>query len=270
MKAVPVFLYHSVSDDPPPWIAPYTVTPAAFRRQLDRIVDSGRPVVPLRRLVAAILGGPPVPPRAAVLTFDDGFADFYWTVAPLLAERGLPATLYVTVGAVHPPGGRPTGSLFPPADMLNWRQISTLDAMGVEIGGHSVTHAQLDTVYGQRCTDEIVDCKRRLEDALGHEVAAFAYPHGYSSPAVRRKVREAGWTSATAVENKFSSGTDSVLRICRLMVRNDTPDHVFEDWVAGRGARIGPVPESLYTRLWRNYRRLRTAVGSPVGRPSNG
>lgn len=113
MREVPVFLYHSVSDDPPPWIAPYTVTPATFRRQIDRIVDSGRPVVPLRRLVAAILGGPPLPPRAAVLTFDDGFADFYWTVAPLLAERGLPATLYVTVGAVHPPGGPPTGSLFP-------------------------------------------------------------------------------------------------------------------------------------------------------------
>lgn len=154
--------------------------------------------------------------------------------------------------------------------MLNWRQIATLDAMGFEIGGHSVTHAQLDTVHGRRCTDEIVDCKRRLEDALGHGTSAFAYPHGYSSPAVRRKVREAGWTSATAVENKFSSASDNVLRICRLMVRADTPDRVLRAWTEGRGARTGPVPEGLYTRLWRNYRRLRTAVGSPVGRPSNG
>ncbi|MFJ8433133.1 polysaccharide deacetylase family protein [Kitasatospora sp. NPDC094019] len=270
MTPVPVFLYHSVSDHPPNWIAPWTVTPDAFRRQLDRITEAGRPVVPLRRLVAAVRGGPPLPPRAAVLTFDDGFADFYWTVAPLLEERGLPATLYLTVGAVHPPGGRPTGSLFPPADMLNWRQVAALDAMGVEIGGHSVTHAQLDTVGPRQRTEEITGCKHRLEDALGHEVTAFAYPHGYSSAAVRRRVAEAGWTSATAVENKFSSAADHVLRLCRLMVRADTPDRVFTDWVAGRGARTGPVPEGLYTRYWRGYRRLRAAVGSPVGGPSDG
>ncbi|WP_441248983.1 polysaccharide deacetylase family protein [Kitasatospora sp. McL0602] len=267
MIAVPVFLYHSVADDPPGWIAPYTVRPAVFREQIARIADSGREVVPLRRLLAAIHGGPALPPRAAVLTFDDGFADFYWTVAPFLADLGLPATLYVTVGAVHPPGGRPSGSLLPPAPMLNWRQITTLDATGVEIGGHSQTHAQLDVVRGERCTDEIVGSKHRLEEALGHEVSAFAYPHGYSSPAVRRQVRDAGWHSAAAVENKFSSEADDPLRICRLMVRPDTPRQVFQNWVAGEGARVAPIPESLYTRYWRGYRRLRAAIGSPVGGP---
>ncbi|GAA2148368.1 hypothetical protein GCM10009760_40280 [Kitasatospora kazusensis] len=267
MKAVPVFLYHSVSDNPPSWIAPYTVAPRVFREQLDRIADSGLSVVPLRRLLAAIHGGPPLPERAAVLTFDDGFADFYWTVAPLLSDRGLPATLYVTVGAVHPPGGHPSGSLLPPAPMLNWRQISTLDATGVEIGGHSQTHPQLDTVYGQKCADEISGCKQRLEEALGHEATAFAYPHGYSSPAVLRRVREAGWTSATAVENKFSSAADNPLRICRLMVRSDTSEQTFQNWTRGLGARVAPISESLYTRYWRGYRRLRAAIGSPVGGP---
>ncbi|MFI6445776.1 polysaccharide deacetylase family protein [Kitasatospora sp. NPDC050543] len=267
MTAVPVFLYHSVSDDPPSWIAPHTVSPRVFREQLARIVDSGLSVVPLRRLVAAIHGGPPLPAGAAVLTFDDGFADFYWTVAPLLADRGMPATLYVTVGAVHPPGGEPTGSLLPPAEMLNWRQITTLDATGVEIGGHSQTHAQLDTLRGADLAEELAGSKTRLEEALGHEATAFAYPHGYSSPAVRRRVAGAGWTSATAVENKFSSAGDDPLRICRLMVRSDTPADVFEDWTRGRGARVAPIPESLYTRGWRTYRRLRAAIGSPVGGP---
>ncbi|WP_371501099.1 polysaccharide deacetylase family protein [Kitasatospora sp. NBC_00374] len=267
MIPVPVFLYHSVSDDPPSWIAPYTVTPRVFREQLERIMDSGLSVVPLRRLVAAIHGGPPLPARVAVLTFDDGFADFYWTVAPILSDLGLSATLYVTVGALHPPGGTSTGSVLPPAQMLNWRQVNTLDALGVEIGGHSQTHAQLDTVSAQKCADEVVGSKRLLEDVLGHEVTAFAYPHGYSSPAVRRRVRQAGWTSATAVENKFSSAADDPMRICRLMVRNDTPQHVFQDWTMGRGPVTGPVPESIYTRGWRAYRRLRAAVGSPVGGP---
>ncbi|AUG81117.1 hypothetical protein CFP65_6461 [Kitasatospora sp. MMS16-BH015] len=268
MRAVPVFLYHSVSDDPPAWIAPWTVRPAAFRQQLARIVDSGLEVVPLRRLVAAVHGGPALPAKAAVLTFDDGFADFYWTVAPILNDLGLPATLYLTVGAIHPPGGRPTGSLLPPAPMLNWRQVTTLDATGIEIGGHSQTHAQLDVIRGAQVTDEIVTSKHRLEEALGHEVSAFAYPHGYSSPAVRRTVREAGWHSATAVENSFSSADDDPLRISRLMLHHDTPTEVFQHWTEGLGARTAPFNETLYTRYWRTYRRFRAAIGSPVGGPS--
>ncbi|MFJ1751320.1 polysaccharide deacetylase family protein [Kitasatospora sp. NPDC088134] len=267
MTTIPVFLYHSVSDHPPQWLAPYTVSPRAFKLQLDRIQDAGRRIVPLRRLVAALHGGPALPPDAAVLTFDDGYADFYWTVAPELADRGLAATLYLTVGAIHPPGRRAGGSLLPATPMLNWRQVTTLDTLGIEIGGHSVTHVPLDTVYGRRLDEEITGCKHRLEDALGHPATAYAYPHGYSSRAVRAKVRTAGWTSAAAVENRLSTENDDPLRISRLMVHQDTPARVFDRWALGRGARLAPAPESLYTRAWRSYRRVRTALGSPVGGP---
>lgn len=267
MSSVPVFLYHSVTTDPPPWIAPYTVTPRVFAEQLDRIADAGLTIVPLRRLVAAIRGGPALPARCAVLTFDDGFADFYWSVAPMLTERALPATVYITTGAVHPPGGRPEGSLLPPAAMLSWRQIATLDALGFEIGGHTVTHPQLDTLPTQRVWHEIVDNKRRLEDALGHRVYAFAYPHGYSSAAVRRTVREADWTSATAVRNAFASADGDPMRIPRLMVQADTRPEQFTQWTRGGGAPVAPLPESVKTKGWRLYRRTRAMLGHPVGGP---
>ncbi|MEU5208469.1 polysaccharide deacetylase family protein [Streptomyces sp. NPDC020742] len=267
MSVVPVFLYHSVNTDPPPWIAPFTVTPRVFAEQLDRIADAGLTLVPLRRLVAAIRGGPELPARSAVLTFDDGFADFYWTVAPLLTERALPATLYITTGAVHPPGGGPDGSLLPPAAMLSWRQIATLDALGFEIGGHTVTHPQLDTLPAQRVWHEIVDSKRRLEDALSHPVYSFAYPHGYSSPAVRRTAREAGWTSACSVGNAFGSADGDPMRIARLMVRSDTGPELFTQWTRGAGAPSAAHSDSLRTRGWRFYRRTRAMLGHPVGGP---
>ncbi|MFD0274843.1 polysaccharide deacetylase family protein [Kitasatospora sp. NPDC127111] len=261
MTVVPVFQYHSVSNNPPSWISPLTVTPAVFREQLDRIAGSGLEVVPLRRLVLAQRGGPPVPSNAAVLTFDDGFADFYWTVAEVLTERGLPATLYVTVGAVHPPGAAGSGSLLPPSDMLNWRQVATLDSLGVEIGGHSMTHAELDVLGGGRWLPEILDCKRHLEEVLGHEVGSFAYPHGYSSPPVRRAVREAGWTSGVSKGNAFSSSTEDPLRISRLTVRADTPPQLFQIWTELRGAPVAPPAEGLQVRRNRLYRRLRAATG---------
>ncbi|NUK06434.1 polysaccharide deacetylase family protein [Streptomyces lunaelactis] len=263
MNAVPVFLYHSVTLDPPSWIAPLTVSPRTLADHLDRIVGSGLDVIPLRRLVAALHGGPPIPARSAVLTFDDGYADFYSTVAPLLADRGLPATLYITTGAMHAPGRPPDGSLFPPAPMLSWGQVEELDELGFEIGGHTRTHPQLDTLSGRPLRDEVAGCKDQLEDALGHPVSAFAYPHGYSSLAVCRMVREAGWTSAAAVSNAFSSPGDDPLRIARLMVHTDTGPELFRLWTEGAGAPVAPFPERVRTRGWRSYRRLRARLHRP-------
>jgi len=260
-EPVPVFLYHSVSVNPPYWIAPYTVRPRSFAEQLDILADSGREIVPLRRLVLAQYGGPPLPPRAAVLTFDDGFADFRSTVAPLLAARGLPATLYVTTGALREPG--PSGSLFPPASMLTWREVRELDSLGFEIGGHTVTHPQLDTLSRRHAQEEVEGCKNSLEDLLGHTVDSFAYPHGYSSPMVRRLVRGAGWTSGAAVRDGFSSRDDDPLRIARLMVRADTDRDRFRAWAEGTDAPVAPFPEGPRTRAWRAYRHLRARLDRP-------
>ncbi|MFF9070335.1 polysaccharide deacetylase family protein [Streptomyces sp. NPDC014891] len=264
MTAVPVFLYHSVSSDPPSWIAPFTVAPRVFAEQLATIADSGLRPVPLSTLVAALRGGPPLPDRAAVLTFDDGFADFHSTVLPLLTGRGLPATLYVTTGALRGRAGAPVDGVFPPESrMLSWRQLAALDAAGVEIGGHTRTHPQLDTLPARRVRDEVAGCGRELEDFLGHRVVSFAYPHGYSSPAVREQVAEAGWTSAAAVREAFSSAADDPLRIARLMVRADTDRDRFRRWTEGAAAPVAPFPEGARTRGWRAYRRMRARLNVP-------
>lgn len=264
MSAVPVFLYHSVSDDPPGWLAPFTVSPRAFVEHLDLIADSGLRVVPLRQLVAALLGGPALPPRSAVLTFDDGYADFAATVSPLLTARGLPATLYVTTGALRAPGAQPGGGPFPRVATLSWAQLRDLDAAGVEIGGHSRTHPQLDTLPRASVRAEVGGCKREIEDALGHPVVSFAYPHGYSSRGVRAVVAQAGWTSAAAVRGTaFSSNRDEPLMFARLMVRADTGRERFGLWTRGQGAPVAPFAERLRSKGWRAYRRALAATGRP-------
>ncbi|MGW3032123.1 polysaccharide deacetylase family protein [Streptomyces sp. NPDC001178] len=264
MSAVPVFLYHAVSDDPPAWLAPFTVSPRTFVEHLDMIADSGLHLVPLQQLVAALLGGPEVPPRSAVLTFDDGYADFASTVAPLLVARGLPATLYVTTGALTTPRTPSPRGPFPSVAMLSWAQVAELDAAGMEIGGHSRTHAQLDTLPSKALREEVGGCKQELEDALGHPVVSFAYPHGYSSRRVRAMVGEAGWTSAAAVRaSAFSSSRDDPMRFARLMVRADTGRERFALWTEGEGAPVAPFAEGALTRGWRAYRRARAMAGRP-------
>lgn len=257
---IPVLLYHAVMDDPPEWIAEFTVTPKDFLAQLDAIVASGRTPVTVSALATALAGGTPLPERPVILTFDDGFADLPGPTAEALAARSLPATAYLTTGAITP-GRR---SLLPPAPMMTLSQTPLLEQYGMEIGAHTVTHAQLDTLPGKALRHELRECKAVLEDVLGHEVAHLAYPHGYNSRGVRKAALREGYVSAVAVRHALSSQTDEAYRIARLIVRCTHTVADIEDWMEGRGAPVAPFPDSLRTVGWRLFRRARAAIKGPA------
>ncbi|WP_330175464.1 polysaccharide deacetylase family protein [Streptomyces sp. NBC_01498] len=256
---VPVLLYHAVMDDPPAWIAEFTVSPRQFRAQLDAVVAGGRTAVPISTLAAALTGGAPLPPRPVVLTFDDGFADLPGPTAAALADRALPATAYLTTGALAPG----PGSLLPPAPMMTLAQVPSLERHGIEIGAHTVTHPQLDTLRPAQLDRELRESKTVLEDALGHEVPHLAYPHGYNSRTVRTAARRTGYTSAVAVRHALSSAADDPLRIARLILRRTHTAADVTTWLTGRGARTAPFPDSPTTTAWRLYRRAHATLRGP-------
>ncbi|MFG3286390.1 polysaccharide deacetylase family protein [Streptomyces sp. NPDC048111] len=255
-----MLLYHAVMADPPNWIAEFTVTPRQLEDHLDVIRDSGRTPVTIGALAAHLAGRAPLPPRPVVLTFDDGFADLPGRTAEALAARGMPATAYLTTGAITP-GRR---SLLPPAPMMTLDQAASLEAYGLEVGAHTVSHAQLDTLGRTALRHELTASKAVLEDALGHCVDHLAYPHGYNSPAVRRAARAAGYATAVAVRHALSSERDEAYRIARLIVRRGHTPADVAAWMRGEGARAAPYRDSPLTVGWRLYRRTRAVVKGPV------
>ncbi|MFD5447558.1 polysaccharide deacetylase family protein [Streptomyces sp. NPDC003470] len=246
--------------DPPGWIAEFTVSPREFAAHLDAVVDSGRTPVTIGAVADHFAGRAPLPPRPVLLTFDDGFADLPGPTAEALAERALPATAYLTTGAITP-GGR---SLLPPAPMMTLGEAAELERSGMEIGSHTVTHAQLDTLSGTALAYELRTSKNVLEDALGHPVRHLAYPHGYNSPRVRAMSARAGYETATAVRHALSSGRDERYRIARLIVRRGHTADDVRTWLAGGGARVAPYRDGPRTVGWRWYRRTRAALRGPV------
>ena len=256
MTIIPILLYHSVSADPAGWIAPYAVTPQVFARHVDLIVESGRTPMTVSKLRRALYGRTALPSKPVVVTFDDGFADFAEASA-ILASHSMPSTLYVTTGALRGRGPRPPEMAIPPAPMLEWSQLAEMADNRVEIGAHTHTHPQLDTLRTPVAVEEIRRCKHLLEDELGHEVPSFAYPHGFHSARIRRAVEAAGYNSACAVMNALSSESDQAFSLARLTVCATTPPGQIAAWLAGRGAPVAPYPERLRTKVWRTYRRVR-------------
>jgi len=258
--AVPVLLYHAVCDDPPPWIAPYTVSPRVFAHHLDMVIAGGRMPIGLDRFTEALHGGRDLPRHSVLITFDDGYADFARHALPRLVERDLPATLYVTTDALWPTE-RPA---LPAAAMLTWNGLRRIaDAPGLTIGAHGRTHRELDTLPITDMHREITDSRQRLEDELDRPVTSFAYPYGYNDAAVREAVRHAGYTSAMAVRGAHSSRDDDPWRISRLMVRADTTCEELDTWLAGRGPRVAPFRDRPRTVGWRALRRARARLCGP-------
>ena len=88
--------YHGIAlHDEQYWNPGLYITERLFRRRLEAIRSSGCTVLALGEALDRLRDGT-LPPRSVVITFDDGYFDFYAKAAPILREYGAPATVYVS------------------------------------------------------------------------------------------------------------------------------------------------------------------------------
>jgi peptidoglycan/xylan/chitin deacetylase (PgdA/CDA1 family) len=257
---IPILLYHSVSSQPSRAIAPFAVSPEVFAQHLDLIAD-GHIALTVSQLLSLLDSGDAIPAGAVLITFDDGFADNLEVAAPLLEARRLPATIYLTTSELRESAPSQNGQS---SQMLSWSALDDLEAAGFEIGAHGHHHRQFDVLPLSTVTQDIGLCKELLEERLGHRVATFAYPHGYSSAGVRQAVRAAGFDAACGVRNALSHPFDNRWSIARLTVRSDTPTEQVAAWLRGTGAPLAPGGEALATGAWRTVRRVRRGAVSAI------
>jgi peptidoglycan/xylan/chitin deacetylase (PgdA/CDA1 family) len=249
--AFPILLYHGVRTPADASGGPFALDLAAFTEQMDRLAASGRRTVTIGELVA---GRRRAAGELAAVTFDDGTADFYHHAWPVLRERGIVATLFVTSGLV--------GRDFHGSEMLSWEQLEELRDDGVEIGAHGDHHVALDLVGLDRAAIELVNSKLRLEHRLERAVTSFAYPFGYHTEPLERLLPRAGYESGCAVKNRLSHPADDRFALARLTIAGRTSARRFEQLLRGRGAAPAWEGERVRTRAWRAYRRARTRGSS--------
>ncbi|MFI6876622.1 polysaccharide deacetylase family protein [Streptomyces sp. NPDC050400] len=135
-------------------------------------------------------------PVTVSLTFDDGTADHFTTVKPILDDHGMKATFYVNSGRLGDAGH------------LTAAQVKQLAAGGQEIGGHTATHARLPDLSPDDQRREICNDRVTLLN-LGLSVKNFAYPFGADTAATQGYVADCGYNSARDVGGLVTPGSCS-------------------------------------------------------------
>ncbi|UUU20926.1 polysaccharide deacetylase family protein [Streptomyces sp. DSM 40750] len=261
--AVPILMYHAVSTEPNDATRDLSVTPEAFAEQMALIDDLGFTPVDTTALAASWRSGRPLPARPVLVTFDDGYEGVHRHALPVLVKHGFAASLFVSTAWIKGPYDN-GGAL---DTMLDWGQVRELADSGVEIGGHSHTHPQLDMLDDDRLRFELRRCWQIVADELGTRPVSFAYPYGYSNRRVRVAVRETGFAQSLAVGNALARRRQGPYALRRVTVRRSTGAAEFERLIEGRAIARDFARDRALTKgyaMVRRARQVRKAIRSRV------
>jgi peptidoglycan/xylan/chitin deacetylase (PgdA/CDA1 family) len=254
-KTIPILMYHSITSGSSAKFRPFTVPPGLFDRHLSYLVRNKYTSITLDQYCACLRSNPiDLPEKPVILTFDDGFADFYGEALSILLHHRYTATLYITTGFIGDTSRWLRHEREADRPMLSWEQIMEIDAYGIECGAHTHSHPELDMLPPARARDEITRSKHALEDRLGHAVSSFAYPFGYYTSWVRRWVQQAGFSSACAVKYALSSTMDDRFALPRLMVTADMQEDDVGRLLANPLLSPAVWGRGLRSRIWRAFR----------------
>ena len=214
-RSLRVLMYHKVND-----LAGnrMSIPTSLFDEQMHELRELGYTAVDLDAVLAHYLEGAPLPQGAVLITFDDGYRDNLSNAAPVLRSHGYPAVQFVPIAYVgetlplpHERSLRVNGVRNPTVD---WDEIRELDALGVRVESHGISHKPLAELELDEAAREITISKLKLEERLGRSVRAFSYVKGSEAdykPVHPSLVKQAGYDVAfTAVSGANSPSSDAL------------------------------------------------------------
>lgn len=187
INEIPILMYHYVRnyDNPEdPVGTNLSATIEKFTRDLDAIQELGYKTITFYDLYQ----GNQLPEKPIILTFDDGYSDFYQNALPLLLERNMTGVIYAITGRIDQSG------------YMTEAQIVDAKIKGIEIGSHTITHPNLSNTEPDRAINEIKASKSKLEAMISDEIVSFCYPSGYFSDQTIEIIKEAGYSYAVTTK----------------------------------------------------------------------
>jgi peptidoglycan/xylan/chitin deacetylase (PgdA/CDA1 family) len=184
-QTVPILCYHRVGPQTNLMIMPRET----FAAQMEFLARNNYNVIRLADLPDFLSGKRPLPPRAVVITFDDGHVSSYQHAYPVLRKHGFAATFFLYTDFLGAGEG------------LTWPQINEMSKSGlIDFQSHSKSHANLivrlagesDTRYRERIDAELRVSRTVIERNVPGSVTHHAFPFGDANQVVLERLVQTG------------------------------------------------------------------------------
>ena len=172
-NSVAVFVYHRFGENDYPST---NIRINQFKKHLDELTKNNYNVVSTEEIINALINNKDLPEKTVALTIDDAFFSIYKKAWPLLKEKKLPFTIFVSTGPVKSNS----------KNYMNWEQIKEMVNHGVTIGHHTKNHLHLVTKEKEKIISEIEEANNDFLKNLGYVPDIFAYPYGEYSSEVKQ------------------------------------------------------------------------------------
>ncbi len=217
-RGVPVLMYHAFTEGSGG--NRFVLPRRAFARQMRLLAALRYRVIPLEELLRALREQRALPPRAAVITIDDGYVDNLQVAQPVLRRHAFPATIFLVSRRLGKQNDWDTdGDELGDRPLLTVEEVQRMRDGNVRVGAHSQTHRSLPDTTDEIAAQEIQGSGIDLEAALGAPVTSFAYPFGRLDDRIVALVDRSGYLGAcTAEPHLVHCGTDP-LNVPRIEVR---------------------------------------------------
>jgi len=173
--------------------------------------SGGYTVMGLAEITRRLKAGQALPDRTVGISIDDGYRSIYTEAWPRFKAAGLPFTVFVATGHIDQGSSR----------HLTWEQIREMQAGGVTIGHHTVSHLHMPVATAPRLEKEIAGAHARFEKELGRQPELFAYPYGEASLDIEAIIRGAGFTAAFGQHSGVLGSTQGLFYLPRFAM-NET------------------------------------------------
>jgi peptidoglycan/xylan/chitin deacetylase (PgdA/CDA1 family) len=173
--SVVVLAYHKVGVDA--WETWFSLSEETFVAQLEQLRNAGWQPIDRRTFLRGLDDPASLPPRAALITFDDGYRSVLDTALPLLERFGFPAVVFVPTGFIGGTNDWEDGSQ-PQERVCGWDELLELERRGVAVESHGVTHRSLERLGPRSLEHELRASRAVLEERLGRSVELLAFPYG--------------------------------------------------------------------------------------------
>jgi peptidoglycan/xylan/chitin deacetylase (PgdA/CDA1 family) len=178
---------------------------------MDFLLKKNFYIASLDEIVGYLKGEIILPQKCVAITFDDGFKDNFTFAYPILRERNIRATIFITTGLIEQslsfkrcfPHSSISDEKGTTANFLTWREIEIMAKHGLEFEPHSHTHVNLTMISELQAQEEIGISKNIIEKRLGKKARHFCYPYGIYNDSIIGLVEQYGFIAAWTVANEI-------------------------------------------------------------------